>query len=337
LGDISYSLYLVHFPIVVFAFYQPFGGTRLGDGSWRALSLIPLILITAEASYWLVERRLGRLVTWPRLLLASLATVTLAACSPRLKLEGLDPYQRHLFASFDDRAEYRCGKTFRLIHPTADFCALSQGGKGTVLLIGDSHSDSIKESFAAAAAKAGLTVLFPVNNESLLSSRYDGRWLAESAKKLGADHIYLDYHSDHLTTDVLSAGSEAARQSGAKLAVIMPVPEASVSIPQLLYEARVRGLPAPRLDLTGYDRRFQGLRDAIRKHPDIEMIEVTPTLCPDGRCDLAATDGTPFYFDANHLTLTGAARLEPLFVTVLSATRASSGAKSTARTGTAGR
>ncbi|MBW9118899.1 acyltransferase [Microbacterium trichothecenolyticum] len=50
LGDVSYSLYLWHFPVLIFAF------SILGESWWVALACIPVMLILAELSRRFVER-----------------------------------------------------------------------------------------------------------------------------------------------------------------------------------------------------------------------------------------------------------------------------------------
>ena len=70
LGNISYSVYLLHFPIIVLVNYVPFGGTVLGYPSLPGLALIlGLTFALAIPLYAFVERsRRFRLERLPRVL-----------------------------------------------------------------------------------------------------------------------------------------------------------------------------------------------------------------------------------------------------------------------------
>ncbi len=47
-------------------------------------------------------------------------------------------------------------------------------------------------------------------------------------------------------------------------------------------------------------------------HSRVQIIDPSPYLCSSAGCDFH-TDGVPNYFDAHHLSPTGAKRLEPMF------------------------
>ena len=67
-----------------------------------------------------------------------------------------------------DRAEYRCGKISRIINPTETMCNIgSIVSDERVLLLGNSHADSIKVSFANAMGMQPLPV--PISNTFNLS------------------------------------------------------------------------------------------------------------------------------------------------------------------------
>nr|WP_245198245.1 acyltransferase family protein [Sphingomonas kaistensis] len=314
LGDISYSLYLVHFPLIALVGYVPFGGTRLGNGDGTAVLLFAIALGLAILLHRLVERPGGSIVTWPRALMAAAVMAAIALVAPRVQQHRFDPYEQKVFAGFEDRAPYRCGKMFRITNFGEGACILAPAsGERTVLLVGDSHADAIKRSFAAAATANGTRVAFPVSNEPLLIPALGPDWLLGEAKRVGATHIYLHYHSAHLTPALVEATVVAARAKGIGVTVILPVPEDQASIPALLYAAHRRGVSAPMLDRAAYDRSIEPLLSAFAKMEGVDVLPVARALCGAGPCPLAAADGTTYYFDANHLTLTGARRLQPIF------------------------
>jgi len=58
LGQYSYSIYLVHFPIIVLFNYMPFGGTELGyRSSIELIILLALITFSSVALYQFTEAK----------------------------------------------------------------------------------------------------------------------------------------------------------------------------------------------------------------------------------------------------------------------------------------
>jgi hypothetical protein len=300
-------------------FYQPFGGTELGDGRPIALLLAPVAVALAYLLYRTVERPGGKWVSWRSALIAMAAMIGLASIAPAAQARRFDRYDQNLFKGFEDRASYRCGKLFRITHFGEALCILQPGERfdRRVLLAGDSHADAIKQSFAEAAAGKGIGVGFTVSNEPLLIHPLGPKWLIGQALGAGASRIYLHYYSAHLTPELIEEMADAAQQARIPLTIILPIPESAGSIPAQLYEARHQGREPPSIDRLAYERSIQPLLAAAGRHPDVELIEVAPWLCDASRCQVAADDGTSYYFDANHLTLTGAMRLEPLFASQL--------------------
>jgi peptidoglycan/LPS O-acetylase OafA/YrhL len=158
LGDVSYSLYLAHFPVIVLAHYRPFSGT-LAKTSGPADLIATVIVIAAvtAVTYLGLERNSPRL--WKPLAWAAVAGAVIAACLilPGLQLRMLDPIDRNITSAKSDRGVYRCGKLFRITHPFDQFCPLNAGGT-PVMLIGDSHADALKSAFVKAAASQGYSV-----------------------------------------------------------------------------------------------------------------------------------------------------------------------------------
>lgn len=311
LGDISYSLYLVHYPLILFAFARPFERPQLGDGSAKALLLIPIMLLLAIALHALVERPGHRWMRWGRVAFASAATLLLTWQATGLSLLRFDNYEQRLSTTMADRAEYRCGKLFRLAHPREAFCPLNDAKGPPILLVGDSHADAIKRVVAEVAARRGAAVQLSVSNDPLLTPALDPEWLAAEAARGGARTVLLHYHSDHLTPELVDGAAEALAKVGVPLTVMLPVPEREQAVPALLFDAHRAGRPLPDVAIADYRRRTDQIRAFLDRRPDIDRIDPAAVLCA-ASCPLGRDDGTSFYFDANHLTLGGAHRLAPL-------------------------
>lgn len=123
IGDASYSLYLAHFPVIVLLNYEPFTGTRLGLTPWS----LPLVAVGTLALYLGLERNGPKLFSVRASIAAFLSIWLLAFALPRAQILRFDHRERLVFSALDDRAVYRCGKLFRLLHPTASFCPLGKG------------------------------------------------------------------------------------------------------------------------------------------------------------------------------------------------------------------
>lgn len=292
-GDASYSLYLAHFPVIVLLNYAPFTGTRLGMTPWT----LPLIALATLALYFGLERRGPKLFGVKRSMAAIAAVWLLAAAIPPLKLLSFTPQQRMIFAADKDRASYHCGKLFRLVHPGQQFCPLEPGEP--IMLVGDSHADALKVSFADVAKRHGWGTYFPIDNDPLLSPRLSAAWLRRKADAHHARWVVLHFAEGHFTPELVE---KARQQLGDRLIVIEPTPMFTKSVPQALFKHEA------------VERRPHNVRlDAyLRAHPDIPSLSLEPVLCP-GPCRLQDPAGHPLYFDADHLTLTGARLLEPTF------------------------
>ena len=103
--------------------------------------------------------------------------------------------------------------------------------------------------------------------------------------------------------------------------IVAPVPEPSVSVPQALYVQRF-GLAPPLKDLSlgDYRRRHATILaffDRIhRAMPEVQFIRPISVLCDRASLCPMLHDGTPVFFDHNHLSVDAARRTAPLYAPV---------------------
>ncbi len=166
LGLISYSLYLWHWPLLVFTRYYMLEE----PGPWIRAAVLVLAFAVATASWWFVERpfRTRRLLAGrPALFVASAAAVV-AACFGGAAValargvpQRLTPAAVALAAGADDHNAYR-DRCFALTPADLDagrFCRIGArtSGRPTLAVWGDSHADAMMSAFDALAKAHGVS------------------------------------------------------------------------------------------------------------------------------------------------------------------------------------
>jgi peptidoglycan/LPS O-acetylase OafA/YrhL len=320
IGDYSYSIYLIHFPAIVLWNYQPFDGTILTAKDARTLVQIVLtIAVASYVSYNFVERRFARhfKATIPRILLALLIAAAASGFSS-LNERQFGKEQRNIFAAWTDRSTYRCGKLFRILNPMKEICPLSaKDGNRRLLLVGNSYADSIKTSFAKVAAARGVDLYFVVENDPLIGGRLNAARTIQVADKSRIDFIAIHFSNIYDSAnnrEQVSSLVKLARAKGMAVVVIAPVPAYDESVPKAMYEATSHG------HAFAFDRQHHEETISAFRHFEAELTEdgasvfdPAEVLCPpDRKCMFADSALKPYYFDAGHLTLTGATQLEPM-------------------------
>jgi len=324
LGTYSYSLYLVHFPVIVIYLSRPFDGTNLKVAKpLDFVLLIALIVVLTGCLHQFVENRwraqgIKRLIVGP-VLLVLCVSLTARFVQPWI----LSPEERAIFAASSDRTEYRCGKIFRVVSPTSEFCEItgSENSDRSVMLVGNSHADAIKTAFASVAASLNTSVYFTVSNSPMLgSANLSPQTIVEAAVERQVDTIILHYSPARLP-DAAERFDELINIAAAndiKLVLIDPVPTWSEHVPRALYMNTTQNHELPAQTLDQHRERIANMLVDVKslQGTSITRWDPAPYLC-DVQCSLAQQDRTPFYFDRGHLTVTGSNELTTLFESIL--------------------
>lgn len=318
LGDWSYSIYLAHFPVIVLYLYQPFSGTILHpDGILNTIILLTLIVIFSAFLYVCFDKRRwqAKLIWLPVFLTVSFAAIFV---SNVLVKQGYSEKEMNILSYDFDRPLYRCGKVFRVLNPTADYCELTQPiqpsakEKTTLLLIGDSHSDSIKQSFSKIAEEEGVRVFFPVYSPPVLGITKTER-LLEIADEIGADAIVAHYRYTNALAILEKDFVKKAQEKGLKLYWIGATPGYDEQIPEMLWQLK-RKLPDNK---SPSDIGFANQVKEKLTEQNVSFFDPRLAFCTKNesaeRCRVVHEDGKPYYFDKHHLTITGAQQLDPFF------------------------
>lgn len=331
IGDYSYSIYLVHFPLIVLWNYREFGGTILGLKTPMDYVLLPLgIAVLSWISFRLFEKKSVLQFRTGLRRMTLVAGVFLVAFTANAAIDlRYSRTERAIFGAWEDRSAYRCGKLFRVLNPRDEICPLTESANGPrVLLVGNSHADALKTSFARVAARKNIAAFFYVQNEPLMSPAFGAQRVLADARRLKADAIILHFNNLYGTAAHQSEFRtliETAHAAGIRVAIVAPVPTYPTSVPRAMYNAARAGTAAKIIfNISKHQEKTQAFRDFANSFPadKLSVFDPAPVLCPGtgtgtGTCLIAAPDKTPFYFDSHHLSLTGARLLEPLFASML--------------------
>jgi peptidoglycan/LPS O-acetylase OafA/YrhL len=315
IGDLSYSIYLVHFPLLVLANYQPFEGTILSTSIIKRCYLLALTIFFSLLSYFLIEKPFRIGIHRLRIILFPAVLVLLALfIFPNVQKVRYSNYEWNIASAFSDRAPYRCGKLYRIQHPESQICLIGQNftdDSRKVLLVGDSHADSIKNTFATAANKMGYEAIFVVDNGPLKSEVTVTSLINESKSKR-INFWVLHYATENFQFLDKNLIARQLKNSNIDVRIILPVPEWKEHIPKALWLNARTGSALPLKTRSSYVYTLKNVTiQTSGVFAPSYIFSPVEALCPK-LCKLADENGHPYYFDGHHLTLTGSKLLVPL-------------------------
>lgn len=330
-GAISYSLYLWHWPLLAF-------GRHAMQGELTLLESAPLILLAIAAatlSWVFVEQPFLRQTRWPVLKLGGAAMAAGAASAAALfVVDGLPqrfpPEANRLFAAAEDfnrlRDACHAGDDERI--PYDRNCLLGTGAP-VAAVWGDSHGAELAAALAERAARHGASVMQitssacpPALDYTLPDRPYCLAHNAETFARLAGDArmrtvVFAANYPGYPREDWprLSAGVaraiEGLRAAGKETALLYPTPTFTYDPPAALGVIAARGgdprafaLPRSKYESTNsatiaFLDRLSGRVGAVKLSP-------ADALCDDAECRAYDAALGALYFNANHLSVTGA-------------------------------
>ena len=332
IGLISYSLYLWHWPIIVFnnmgAFY--------GVGTSHRLNMLFIALSSIAAatiSWWFVERpfRIGRLRLSgaPLFRLAAFSSAALLALAVIAVLSGGLPYRYPAkavqVASYlgvkETPANTRMGSCFMTTSYTfanydAHTCLQEVPSTTNDLLIGDSHSAVLWRALATTLPNTNIMEASASGCKPFVD--LNGSTTCAQLMRYIYDNYLPGHHIDSLLVvgrweekDIPEIGRMVAwsKERGIPIVLFGPVQEYDAPLPRLLAYSIATNVPQyphqHRLAaLSTLDQQLQSLADKVWH---IRYISLIRTLCNAESCLEYADRGhtVPMMFDRDHLSYEG--------------------------------
>lgn len=321
----SYEIYLVHLPILVLLTYKPFQGNLNSQISLNRLpfalflTLLLSILLSRAARYLQTNFKFSRVV--PLLMIVSVVTLIPALCFPSIRNLGYSKFEISISEAREDRAVFRCGIFYRVqvLHESSDTCYVGNyvRGRDEVLLVGNSHADAIKSSLAQVLNRMDFNLRILSENDPINSNNLAIYLLAVNGSKYSA--VIMSNRADSVNIDSLRVFVSTLKNRDVPLYLILPLVEIPFDVPSKMYED-LRGSGKisvqSRISLeqvsSSYNAEISKLK-SIGDKDSVLYIDPNPVLCAP-MCAIAdESTGSPYFFDNNHLTLTGARNLEDLF------------------------
>lgn len=350
IGLISYSLYLWHWPLLVFP-------RVAAGGAEGAPVVLPLIasFALAWASWRFIERPFRRkggvLPTRGAYAAAALGATLFLGVGYAGKLTDGAPWRFSAEAQrmLEVRADYQAGEaiacsrrsTAMVKAPSPRAAAAiacrvgAPNGKLRVALRGDSIGMAMQPAIDAAVADLGIRALMlaragcPLLLQPRAADRAKSRVCAEFtelvpriAQDMGIDVMVISglelaaLADDRDWVQALSRMVEGLVARGIHAVILPPPPSVDFNVPEALAHAIVHGAPKPRGQSAAvYDRRLKPLREAVAAMPEGTIyVDLAPAFCPAGQTHCRLTDdaGSPVLADRMHPSAAGAALVAPL-------------------------
>jgi hypothetical protein len=336
IGLISYSLYLVHWPIAVFTRYWVLAPLQTP----QIIFIIAASFVLAILSWRFIERPFrGARLTWSRarvLVTALAALIAVAAVGVGgvaahgfpARFKGYDPARSDPAVGWREGAcFYEGGDAFRTW--SADACKLTNGPGEAVLLWGDSfaahyasgivaHADRIPYriyEYAFASCPPALTYFSYARPSCGAFNRHALEIVRElHVKRVILSGRWLDLQSRGL--DQLGSTLDALHAMGVQVDVVGQSPIFIIDTPLIAYRQRhvagtVQSWPVS-VSPTLNDRLRAQARGA-------RFVDPIASLCIDGRCPYRI-NGNMLFTDSGHFTQFGSVQAVGRYMPVFGAT-----------------
>ena len=315
-GRISYSMYLWHWPVVVFYRYLGFELTAPAIAALFVLTTVLAWLSWGFVEVPVIERR-----ALPRIVPAAVGAVAVGVLAAGVMLQGLPqryPAQvAQLEAAGGDRSPdaLKCHNRTPERVAAGDLCVIGDATETpTWLLWGDSHGRAMQDVFDAALRANGEAALVATRDgciplQGVVRAGYEKcvpfvaavqqLKQARGLKPILVGH-WTGYKDVHLV-DGEPGSSEKVIARGLRrtpFAVVLdPIPGAPAAVPRALAQRVAYGLP----ERTAFTVEDFKARNALffAATAGRQRVSLWKEICASGVCEVER-GGRPLYFDSNH-------------------------------------
>lgn len=325
IGLISYSLYLWHWPLIVFWQYG-FDGEQT---ALRSAGLIAVSIAIAWASWRWIEQPFRDKPSFPsrriwRWGAGGMGIATAAALA--LVMQGgwdsrFDQRTLNFARAAGDYSPARGSCTVTRVSEFSDECTLGADTSPSAIVWGDSHGVELAWVLGEQYAERGRSVGQRTRGSCPPALGYNPakdpdcavfnhNVMAEIAAAPSVEKVYLagywvsDNYREARIDNQIGRTLDELRALGKEVVLIGPIPSQRASVPRLL---ALRGADVPTRSTIGFAEATAWF---TQNYPDwkakgAQIIEPLDHLSRDGRTIIVAGD-TPLYYDSHHLSLAGA-------------------------------
>lgn len=334
-GDISYSLYLWHWPTFVFARYL-YGGEL---NSAELVFCIALSIAIAAASYrWIEQPVLARQWSQRTAFTVAIATMLTAGVAASI-VHAADGFpqrfskESHAYLGVKEQfSPYResCHVRPDQMWTYSERCTIGSGVQSSVAVWGDSFGVELAAALADPAVFPDRAIL-PLTASACPPARpraNQGRSSCEAFRHEALTGLkedqsvgtvvlaahYLEESYDSRTPRALLEVAADLKRAGKRVFIVLPVPHYKMSVPTALAVRQELGWPFGASPLS----RAEHLREAgevrrelfsVAEDIGVELIDPMSALCDAEFCSTTHPTHGVLYFDATHLSVSGASLL----------------------------
>lgn len=331
IGLVSYSLYLWHWPLIVFSEYameRPLTG-------WASVAVIATAFLLAWLSWRFVERPFrtpGMFDARRIFVMSGVGAAALAGAAIALMPLGgwptrFPPDVTRLADAAGDISPKRDQCLNAEIGGDRPQCTLGAATQPTALLWGDSHGVELAWALGEELGGKGGALMQRTRGSCppVIGYAHDPACvafnddvLARIAATPAIHTVYLagfwqssGYHVPGMA-DRLGETIARLQKLGRRVVLIGPVPNQPFNVPRHLAMAAARGDAAGAIGgpTATYRRETAWLRDRLPDWRRSGLVVIDPAAAMiDGAHSRIQADGEPLYFDSHHLSLAGARRV----------------------------
>lgn len=298
IGDRSYIIYLVHYPLI---YFFDFTDSKIVDYFLYFL----FCLIISEFIYVMIDQRNYIKRSIASFYISLTIFISIFSTYLTIFIAQNDSVVNNALAVYD-RSGYRCGLHYRFFPMKEELCLINKASNfQSVLLLGDSHADAIKESFSDVFLNDDVNIYFAKDN-------------APFANKLNIEHLFREiyskniskiyilnsprFYSNNVNYEALNYFLSMAKEID--VFMIEPLPIYSKSIPEMILNNNfiklADGAIGAKMMMTN---SFVDFNSA--SYLNANIINIRNSICSNDFC-IIAKNNIPLYFDSEHLTLKGA-------------------------------